>query len=78
MESAPTISQIIQAFKRLSTIEYIKLVNENALPPFDGKVWQRSFHDHVIRGEQDYLKIWEYIENNPKQWELDCFYVKEV
>ena len=41
------------------------------------KIFQRSYHDHVIRNEQDYLKIWEYIENNPKQWELDCFYVKE-
>ena len=41
------------------------------------KVWQRSYHDHVIRGERDYLKIWEYIENNPKQWKMDCFYVEE-
>ena len=41
------------------------------------KIFQRSYHDHVIRNEQDYAKIWEYIENNPKQWELDCFYVKE-
>ena len=42
------------------------------------RIFQRSYHDHIIRNEQDYLKIWEYIENNPKQWELDCFYVKEV
>ena len=42
------------------------------------KIFQRSYHDHVIRNQQDYLKIWEYMENNPKQWELDCFYVKEV
>ena len=42
------------------------------------KIFQRSYHDHVIRGDADYLKIWEYIENNPKQWELDCFYVEEV
>ena len=41
------------------------------------RIFQRSYHDHIIRNEQDYLKIWEYIENNPKQWELDCFYVKE-
>lgn len=41
------------------------------------KIFQRSYHDHVIRDRQDYLKIWEYIDNNPKQWELDCFYVKE-
>ena len=37
-------------------------------------VWQRSYHDHVIRNEKQYRKIWEYIDNNPKQWELDCFY----
>ena len=40
-------------------------------------IFQRSYHDHIIRNKQDYLKIWEYIENNPKQWEMDCFYVKE-
>ena len=40
-------------------------------------IFQRSYHDHIVRGEKDYLKIWEYIDNNPKQWELDCFYVKE-
>ena len=40
-------------------------------------LFQRSYHDHIIRGKQDYLKIWEYVDNNPKQWELDCFYVKE-
>ena len=40
-------------------------------------IFQRSYHDHVIRNQQDYQKIWEYIDNNPKQWELDCFYMKE-
>ena len=77
MESAPTISQIIQTFKRYSTVEYIKLVNDKKLPRFDGKVWQRSFHDHVIRDEKGFLEIWNYIEGNPSKWEEDCFYVKE-
>ena len=40
-------------------------------------IFQRSYHDHVIRNEQDYLKIWNYIEGNPSKWEEDCFYVKE-
>ena len=40
----------------------------------DMKVWQRSFHDHIIRDEQDYILIWEYIDNNPVKWEEDCFY----
>ncbi len=39
-------------------------------------IWQRSFHDHIIRGEKDYRKIWEYIDQNVIQWEKDCFYQK--
>ena len=38
------------------------------------KVWQTSFHDHVIRGQKDYERIWLYIEANPQNWEKDCFY----
>ncbi len=40
------------------------------------KIFQRSFHDHIIRGEKDYLEIWEYIENNPQKWEEDKFYAE--
>ena len=40
------------------------------------KVWQRSFHDHIIRGEKDYEKIWEYIEFNAFKWQEDCFYIE--
>ena len=39
-------------------------------------IFQRSYHDHVIRNEKDYLKIWEYIDNNPYRWEEDCFYTE--
>ena len=37
-------------------------------------IFQRSFHDHIIRGEKDYKEIWEYIDQNPLRWEIDCFY----
>ena len=40
------------------------------------KIFQRSFYDHIIRGEKDYLEIWEYIENNPFRWKEDKFYVE--
>ena len=76
MESAPTISEIIQSFKRYSTIEYIKLVKQNLLPPFDKCIWQRSFHDHIIRNEREYQKIWEYIDTNPLMWDPDCYHTK--
>ncbi|MBQ4568518.1 MAG: transposase [Ruminococcus sp.] len=41
-----------------------------------GKIWQRSFHDHIIRGEKDYQKIWQYIDSNPARWKDDCLYIE--
>ncbi len=37
-------------------------------------IWQRSYHDHIIRNQQSYEKIWLYIEANPQLWMDDCFY----
>ena len=37
-------------------------------------IFQRSYHDHIIRNEQEYQKIWQYIGANPRMWEEDCFY----
>lgn len=34
-------------------------------------VWQRSFYDHIIRNDQDYQEIWQYIDNNPQKWWLE-------
>ena len=39
-------------------------------------VWQKSFHDHIIRNQKSYERIWEYIETNPNKWEEDCFYTE--
>jgi hypothetical protein len=41
--------------------------------PFD---WQSRFHDHIIRSNDEYLKIADYILNNPNKWEEDKFYIK--
>ena len=63
--AGPTISTIVQQFKGS--------VSKQAGFP----VWQKSFHDHVIRSEKDYLEIWKYIDTNPMKWTLDCFYIPE-
>ena len=56
------IYNVIGNFKSFTTRKYGKTL------------WQRSFHDHIIRGEKDYLEIWNYIDTNPQKWETDCFY----
>jgi len=64
--SSPTknIETIIRSFKTMVTKE------------MGNSIWQRSYHDHIIRGEKEYRKIWEYIDTNPIKWESDCFYNK--
>ena len=37
-------------------------------------LWQRSYHEHVIRNENDYRQIWEYIDSNPVKWAEDRYY----
>ena len=42
------------------------------------KVWQRSYHDHVIRDQAGYERIWSYIDTNPCRWNEDCFFPKQL
>lgn len=39
-------------------------------------VWQRNYHEHIIRDEHSYLRISEYIINNPVKWKEDTFFHK--
>jgi REP element-mobilizing transposase RayT len=38
-------------------------------------VWQRNYYDNIIRNEQSYQRIANYIQNNPKNWKEDKFYI---
>jgi len=66
----PTIMDIVCAYKSLTTREC------KSIQSID-KLFQTSFYEHVIRGCEDYDEIAEYIQNNPKQWELDSLYAEE-
>jgi len=37
-------------------------------------IWQTSFHDHIIRDQKDYLRIWQYIDTNPLTWQNDHYH----
>ena len=78
MDSAPTpsISEIVQSFKRHTTIEYIKMVKWNIVPPFEKRIWQRNYYEHIIRNEKSYYQIARYIRNNPLKCQEDKYYVQ--
>ncbi|MBS9783239.1 MAG: transposase [Pasteurella sp.] len=72
-----SIISIIQWFKIMTTNEYIKNVKKNNWQPFNQKLWQRSFYEHIIRNEESYQQIATYIEQNPYNWKKDKLYVNE-
>ena len=57
-----SVSKIIQQFKGLVTKE------------LGYSIWQKLFHEHIIRNEKEYLMIKQYIINNPNNWENDKYY----
>jgi len=63
MISAPTLSRIIGYFK------------QSVSRKCGYSIWQKSFHDHIIRDESEYQKIWQYIDQNPANWETDRYFI---
>jgi len=62
---------IIQWFKTMTTNEYMRGVKTRSWTPFAGRLWQRNYYEHIVRGENELTRIREYIANNPPQWEMD-------
>ncbi|MFH1097473.1 MAG: transposase [Candidatus Desantisbacteria bacterium] len=65
------LREVVQWFKTMSTNEYIRGVKQNGWRPFNGKLWQRNYYEHIIRDENELNRIREYIINNPLHWEFD-------
>ena len=61
-----SLSTIIRSFKSAVT----KWGNENKL----SFGWQSRFHDHIIRDNNEFIRIINYIINNPVNWKKDKFY----
>ncbi len=65
--SAPTggVPVLVRYFKRQVTLGLRE------------SLWQRSYYDHIIRDENDYLRIWNYIDSNPAKWAEDQYYIAQ-
>jgi len=62
--SAPTLGDVIRAFKSISAIAVNRLQDRHGV-----SLWQRNYYEHIIRNESELNKIREYIINNPLNWE---------
>lgn len=74
-DGALTLSKVVGWFKTMSTNWYMHGVRDAGWPPFDRVLWQRSFHDRIVRNDAEMERVGTYIANNPALWEDDTFYV---
>ena len=67
--SAPTSPRQHQA-----VADFVSTFKRFCSKTYGQAIWQRSYHDHIIRDEADYQRIARYIAENPAKWPEDCFY----
>jgi len=70
-DDAIGLPALIQRFKAFSTREYQRMAKAESGSPSDSALWQRNYHDRVIRNEKELATVRTYIVNNPAQWHLD-------
>lgn len=61
-----TIPTIVRLFKSVTTKRINELRDAPGVP-----VWQRNYHEHVIRDESEWECIRVYIQSNPYNWAED-------
>lgn len=69
--SIPPLGEIIRVFKAVSTH------NIRTLGWHDFK-WQRNYHEHIIRKDDDLDRVRQYIIDNPAQWAEDSLNREET
>ena len=68
---APTLGDIIGAYKSLTTVEYVRGVKTMRWATFSGRLWQRIYYEHVVRHDESLRDLQQYIFDNPAQWAFD-------
>ena len=66
-----SLPEIVRWFKTMTTNAYIRGVRDEGWSRFEGRLWQRSYHDRIVRSEDELAQLRKYIAANPLRWRLD-------
>ena len=62
MNRAPTVGDIVRGFKARCTRAINQIYPDNRHP-----LWQRNYYEHIIRDDNEYVRIAQYIQDNPRR-----------
>jgi len=66
---SPTLQSLVGRIKSYTANRWNEMCSSKYLT-----FWQRSFHEHIIRNDSEYLTICQYIDDNPTKWNDDEYY----
>jgi len=72
-----SLSSFIAGYKSAATTKIDDFIDLHNLPiekyNRNNRLWQANYNDHIIRNNDEYWRIKNYIKNNPKNWKNDDF-----
>ena len=63
---APTLADVVRAFKSISAVRVNRALRRTGLP-----LWQRDYYEHVVRDQDELARLRQYIAENPLKWDED-------
>ena len=62
---------VVHRFKTLTTKRYADGVRQSGWHPFNGRLWQRNYYEHIVRNDASLERLRDYILANPSRWPFD-------
>lgn len=69
--AAPTLGDVVGAYKSITTVRYTQGVKEGLWNSFPERLWQSNYYEHVIRNDSELNRAREYVGGNPALWARD-------
>ena len=66
-----SLPDVVHRFKSLTTKRYADGVRQSGWTPFNGRLWQRNYYEHIVRNDVSLERLRSYILANPSQWPFD-------
>lgn len=63
-----TVGNVVRWYKSSVVESFRQGVSNDGWDPYDRRLWQRDYHDRIIRTDAELATIRAYIEGNPGRW----------
>lgn len=72
--ASENLSDVVRWIKNSSHRQYVEGVRESGWDRYDQRLWQESYHDHIVRNDKELETFRAYFASNVERWEEDTFF----